>query len=168
MDQDRLAEAIVREAAEAIVVSDPNGVIVLWNGGAERVFGYPAAEAVGQSLDLIIPEKQRARHWAGYDKTMATGVTKYGDTLLKVPAAHRDGRRLSIEFSVALLREADGKIAGIAAIIRDVTERWTADRELRQRLAETERRLRELAGDATGGTDGATSAAGTTAGPAAG
>jgi PAS domain S-box-containing protein len=168
MDQDRLAEAIVREAAEAIVVSDPNGVIVLWNGGAERVFGYPAAEAVGQSLDLIIPEKQRARHWAGYDKTMATGVTKYGDTLLKVPAAHRDGRRLSIEFSVALLREADGKIAGIAAIIRDVTERWTADRELRQRLAETERRLRELAGDATGGTDGATGAAGTTAGPAAG
>lgn len=165
MDQDRLAEAIVREAAEAIVVSDPHGVIAAWNGGAERVFGYPAAEAIGQSLDLIIPEKQRARHWAGYDKTMATGVTKYGDTLLKVPAAHRDGRRLSIEFSVALLREADGKIAGIAAIIRDATERWTADRELRQRLAETERRLaeterrlHELAGDATAGDAGTTAA----------
>ena len=163
MDQDRLAEAIVREAAEAIVVSDPNGVIVLWNGGAERVFGYPAAEAVGQSLDLIIPEKQRPRHWAGYDKTMATGVTKYGDTLLKVPATHRDGRRLSIEFSVALLREADGKIAGIAAIIRDATEHWTADRELRQRLAEAERRLRELGADTTAGAAG-TPAAGPVAG----
>lgn len=163
MDQDRLAEAVVRETAEAIVVSDPNGVIVLWNGGAERIFGYPAAEALGQSLDLIIPEKQRARHWAGFDKTMATGETKYGDTLLKVPATHRDGRRLSIEFSVALLRETDGKITGIAAVIRDATERWTADRELRRRLAEAERRLRELSGDATAGDAGTTAA-----GPAAG
>jgi PAS domain S-box-containing protein len=149
MDKDWLAQAVVREAAEAIVVSDPSGVIVAWNGGAERVFGYPAAEALGQSLDLIIPEKQRSRHWAGYDATMATGVTKYrDDALLKVPATHRDGRRLSIEFSVALLRDADGKIAGIAAVIRDATERWAADRELLRRLAEAERRLRELAGSA--------------------
>jgi PAS domain S-box-containing protein len=146
MDKDWLAQAVVREAAEAIVVSDPGGTITLWNGGAERVFGYAAAEALGQSLDLIIPEKQRARHWAGYEKTMATGETKYGDTLLKVPAAHRDGRRLSIEFSVALLRDADGKVAGIAAVIRDVSERWAAERELRQRLAEAERRLREPQG----------------------
>jgi PAS domain S-box-containing protein len=147
MDKEWLAQAVVREAPEAIVVSDPSGIIVMWNGGAERIFGYPAAEALGQSLDLIIPEKQRARHWAGYDKTMATGETKYGDTLLKVPAAHRDGRRLSIEFSVALLRDADGKIAGIAAVIRDATERWAAERELWQRLAEAQRRLRELSGD---------------------
>lgn len=146
MDKDWLAQAVVREAAEAIVVSDPGGSIVAWNGGAERVFGYPAAEALGRSLDLIIPEKQRARHWAGYEKTMATGETRYGDTLLKVPATHRDGRRLSIEFSVALLRDADGKVAAIAAVIRDASERWAADRELRQRLAEAERRLRELEG----------------------
>jgi PAS domain S-box-containing protein len=151
MDQDWLAQAVVREAPEAIVVSDPTGIIVLWNGGAERVFGYPAAEALGQSLNLIIPEKQRARHWAGYDAVMASGETKYGDTLLKVPAAHRDGRRLSIEFSVALLRDADGKIAGITALIRDVTERWMAERELRARLAEAERKLRELAGPAGSG-----------------
>jgi PAS domain S-box-containing protein len=155
MDQDWLALAVVRETPEAVVVSDPHGVITLWNGGAERVFGYPAAEAVGQNLDLIVPEKQRPRHWAGYDKTMATGETKYGDTLLKVPAVHRDGRRLSIEFSVALLREADGKIAGIAAVIRDATERWTAERDLRARLAEAERSVRELRGRAEpGGFDG--------------
>jgi PAS domain S-box-containing protein len=148
MDADWVNRAIVREAPEAIVVSDPDGVIALWNGGAERLFGYPAAEALGQSLDLIIPEKQRARHWAGFEKTMATGATKYSYSLLKAPATHRDGSRLSIEFSVALLREADGKITGIAAIIRDVTEQWTADRELRLRLAEAERRLSALAGPA--------------------
>ena len=144
MDEDWLARAVVRETPEAIVACDPNGIIALWNGGAERIFGYPAAEALGRGLDLIIPEKQRPRHWAGYDKTMATGETKYGDTLLKVPAAHRDGRRLSIEFSVALLRDAQGKVAGIAAVIRDSTERWAADRELRAALAAAERRLGEL------------------------
>jgi PAS domain S-box-containing protein len=149
VDKDWLARAVVREAPEAIVVSDPSGTIMLWNGGAERVFGYPAAEAIGQSLDLIIPEKQRRRHWAGYDTAMATGETKYGDTLLKVPASHRDGRRLSIEFSVALLRDADGKITGIAAVIRDATERWTAERELRARLAEAERQLRARTGPVT-------------------
>lgn len=151
MDKDWLARAVVREAPEAVVVCDPGGTIVLWNGGAERLFGYPAAEALGRSLDLIVPEKQRARHWAGYEKTMATGETKYGDSLLKVPATHRDGRRLSIEFSVALLRDADGEVAGIAAVIRDATERWAADRDLRLRLNEAERRLRELAGGGAAG-----------------
>lgn len=156
MDKDWLAQAVVREAPEAIVVCDPSGTIVLWNGGAERIFGYAAAEALGENLDLIIPEKQRARHWAGYEKTMATGVTKYGDAeLLKVPATHRDGRRLSIEFSVALLRDDEGKIVGIMAVIRDSTERWAADRELKLRLNEAERKLRELSG-------GAAKASGTT------
>lgn len=156
MDKDWLAQAVVREAPEAIVVCDPSGTIVLWNGGAERIFGYAADEALGQNLDLIIPEKQRARHWAGYEKTMATGVTKYGDAeLLKVPATHRDGRRLSIEFSVALLRDDEGKIVGIMAVIRDSTERWAADRELKLRLNEAERKLRELSG-------GAAKASGTT------
>lgn len=128
---DPLAAAITRASGEAIVVSDPGGVITVWNAGAERVFGHRAAMALGQSLDLIIPDKQRPRHWAGYDTTMATGVTKYGDTLLRVPAVHRDGSRLSIEFSVALLRDDDGKVTGICAIIRDVTERFHAERELR-------------------------------------
>jgi PAS domain S-box-containing protein len=134
-----LALAVVRETAEAIVVCDSDGIIRLWNGGAERVFGYPAAEALGQNLDLIIPEKLRQRHWDGYHKTMATGSTKYGDTLLKVPAQHADGRRMSIEFSVALLRDADGEVTGISAVIRDVTERWNEERKLRARLADLER-----------------------------
>jgi PAS domain S-box-containing protein len=141
-----LALAVVRESTEAIVVADPDGTIRLWNGGAERVFGYPAAGALARNLDLIIPEKLRERHWEGYRKTMATGSTRYGDTLLKVPAVHADGRRMSIEFSVALLRDGDGKITGIAAVIRDVTERWKEERKLRARLAELERQTASGAG----------------------
>jgi PAS domain S-box-containing protein len=129
----------VREAPEAIVVTDSEGRILVWNGGAERVFGYPAIQAVGQTLDLIIPEKLRDRHWAGFREVMRTGQTRYGDTLLKVPAVHRDGRRMSVEFSVALLREADGRVAAISAIMRDVTEQWNTERKLRARLAELER-----------------------------
>jgi PAS domain S-box-containing protein len=146
MDQDWLARAVVYATAEAIVVADPSGTIILWNGAAERVFGYPAEQALGRSLDLIVPEKQRARHWAGYERVMATGATKYGDTLLKVPAMHRDGHRLSIEFSVALLRGPDDKIVGIAAVIRDVTERWNAERALRARVAAADELIQHQTG----------------------
>ncbi|MGW0627018.1 PAS domain-containing protein [Streptomyces sp. NPDC002758] len=136
-----LAQAIVRESSEAVVAADPDGIILVWNGGAERMFGHTAAEAVGQSLDLIIPEKQRARHNKGYEQTMATGRTRYGDTLLGVPATHKDGHRLSIEFTVALLRDATGRIAGISAIMREVSERRATEKALRVRLAELERRF---------------------------
>jgi len=135
----RLAQAVVREAPEAIVVAGPDGVIRLWNHGAERIFGFAAAEAVGASLDLIIPEKLRGRHWSGYRTTMATGATKYGDALLSVPAVHKDGRRVSIEFSVALLRDDAGAVTAISAVMRDVTERWNAEKALRARLAGLER-----------------------------
>jgi PAS domain S-box-containing protein len=137
---DWLAAAVVRESAEAIVVTDPAGIIRLWNDGAARIFGFSADEAVGQSLDVIIPEKLRDRHWKGYFQTMATGYTRYGDKLLSVPAAHRDGQRLSIEFSVALLRDDAGQIVGISAIMREVTERRDAERALRARIAELEDR----------------------------
>lgn len=140
------AQAIVRETAEAFVVTDPEGIIRLWNPGAERVFGHDATQAVGRSLDLIVPEKLRKAHWEGYRKTMTTGHTRYGDKLLAVPATHRDGHRLSIEFSVALLRNEAGRIVGIAAIMRDVTDRRNAEKALRTRLAELESRLVERRG----------------------
>ena len=140
MSEAWLAHAVVTESAEAIVVSDPDGIIRLWNGGATRMFGYSADEAVGRDLDLIIPEKLRARHSKGYEQTMATGYTRYGDSLLAVPALHRDGHRLSIEFSVALLRDEAGEIVGISAIMREVSERREAERALRVKLAELETR----------------------------
>jgi PAS domain S-box-containing protein len=132
---------LVAAAGDAVVVSDADGAIVVWNRAAERIFGFSEAEAIGQSLDLITPERQRQRHWDGYAKTMRTGVTRYGADTLRVPAIHKDGHTLSIAFTVGLLHGADGAVTGIAAIIRDETKRWTEERQMRQRLAELEARL---------------------------
>ena len=133
--------ALVAAAPDAIVASDAEGIIVLWNAGAERVFGYTEDEALGRSLDLITPERLRARHWEGYARSMQTGSTKYGTTLLKVPATHKDGRAMSIAFTVSMLFGADGKVSSVVAVIRDETERFNEDRALRKRLAELEARL---------------------------
>ncbi|MGH3435145.1 MAG: PAS domain-containing protein [Sciscionella sp.] len=137
----RLAQAIVAAAPEAIVVANVEGLIVAWNRGAETMFGYPAADVLGASLDVIIPEKLRARHWAGWEKVVATGVTRYGDDqLLAVPATHRDGRRLSLEFSIALLRDETGAPVAFSAVMREVSERRRTEQALRRRLAELESR----------------------------
>lgn len=129
---------LVAGAADAIVVCDAAGAITLWNRAAERIFGFTPADALGQSLDLIIPQRQRDRHWEGYHKTMATAVTKYGADVLRVPALHKDGRTLSIAFTVSMLFSDDRKVTGIAAIVRDETKRFTEERELRKRLVEAE------------------------------
>lgn len=130
--------AFVASAADAIVIADRDGRVVLWNAGAEKLFGYGAAEALGESLDLIIPERFRARHWAGFRATMETGQTRHAGAVLQVPASHRDGRRMSIAFTVALLTDAEGRVTGIGAILRDDTARWQTERELRARLAAME------------------------------
>jgi PAS domain S-box-containing protein len=137
IDFDRLVAAI----GDAIVVTDASGAITLWNPAAERMFGFSQSEALGQSLDLIIPDRLRKRHWDGYHRTMLTGQTRYGTDLLKVPAAHKDGRALSIAFTVAMLHSADGKPTAIAAVIRDETSRFNEERRLRRRLADLEGRL---------------------------
>jgi PAS domain S-box-containing protein len=138
-----LEQQIVDGAGDAIVFADAAGTIRLWNAAAERMFGYPAAEAVGASLDLIVPEKHRPRHWEGYARVMRTGQTKYGGELLAVPAVRRDGSRISIEFTVTLVRDGDGGVQGIAALIRDVTARRNADTKLRKRVQELEQRSAE-------------------------
>jgi PAS domain S-box-containing protein len=135
-----LEERVVRSAADAIIVADASGKIALWNAGAEQLFGFSAAEALAQSLDIIIPEAQRKRHWDGYQHVMRTGVTKYGTHLLRVPAIRKDGSRFSIAFTVGLLKDAAGSVEGIFAILRDDTERWETEKELRKRVAELERR----------------------------
>lgn len=141
-----LNRQIVEGAPEAIIAADASGVIRAWNAGAERIFGFTADEAIGQSLDIIIPEPQRARHWEGYRRVMETGVTKYGSQLLAVPALRRDGARISVEFHVVLLRDAGGKTIGIAATMRDVTERWHQDRARRQQIRDLEAELAKLRG----------------------
>ena len=136
-----LCQRIVEDAPDAIIYAGRDGTIRLWNAAAEAMFGYRAEEAVGQSLDLIIPEKLRGRHWEGYRDVMATGVTRYGRELLKVPALRKDGSRISLEFSILLLRDAAGAILGAAAILRDVTERWQQERALKERLAALEGKI---------------------------
>ena len=130
-----LSRQIVEHAPDAIIMADRDGIIRLWNAGAQAVLGYTAEEALGRSLDLIIPEQFRARHWAGFRKVMQTGVTRYGAVLLGVPATRRDGTRISVEFSVTLLRTQAEQVLGVAAIMRDVTQRWTEQKQMRQRLA---------------------------------
>ncbi|MGQ0618044.1 MAG: PAS domain S-box protein [Acidimicrobiia bacterium] len=133
---DALLAGLIRELADAVVIADAEGTITFWNDAAERIFGWPAADAVGRSLDLIIPERQRDRHWTGYQRTMATGETKYGEQLLEVPALHREGRRLSIAFTVTLLRQPGERLpVGIAAVVRDDTERWQERRRLSDEIA---------------------------------
>jgi PAS domain S-box-containing protein len=131
-------EAFIHVAGDAIVAAAPDGSILLWNRAAERIFGHTEREALGQSLDLIIPERLRNRHWEGYRKVMQTGATRYGAEVLRVPAVHKDGRRLSIAFSVALLYSPEHQVQAIIAVIRDETSRWEEERALRQRVAELE------------------------------
>jgi len=135
-----LYRALVEGCPDAIVVADREGLIRFWNGGAEATFGHTPLEALGRSLDIIIPENLRKRHWDGYNAVMTSGTTKYGTEALRVPALHRSGHRLSIEFRVMLLRDNGGAAIGIAAFLRDVTAAWKEQQELRSRLAALERR----------------------------
>jgi PAS domain S-box-containing protein len=133
-----LFEDLVEACPDAIIVADREGLIRYWNAGAVRIFGYEADEVRQQSLDLIIPPRLRERHWAGYDAVMKTGHTSYGSRLLKVPAVRRDGSQISVEFTLALLRDKAGQIQAAAAYVRDVTAAWKESQDLRERLARLE------------------------------
>lgn len=135
-------QALVAAVGDAVVVCDAAGAIVVWNGAAERIFGFTAGEAIGQSLDIIIPEKMRKRHWDGYHKSMATGETRYGNDVLRVPAINKAGEPLSIAFTVAMLFGPDGKVSSIASVMRDETKRFHEDRAMRKRIQELEAQLR--------------------------
>ena len=126
-----------------MIAADPDGKIILWNPAAERMFGFSAEEALGRTLDLIIPERYRDRHWSGFQAVMASGESRYGSELLRVPALHRNGASLSIAFTVALLKSVDGRVEAIAAIVRDETARWNEERNLRRRLNELEQQSKE-------------------------
>ena len=131
-------QQLLHALGDGVVVCDAGGVITFWNAAATRIFGFSESEALGQSLDLIIPQRQRERHWDGYHKTMATGETRYGADVLRVPALHKDDKALSIAFTVALLHAPNGEVSAIVALVRDETERWGEERKLRARLAKFE------------------------------
>ncbi|MFB0899802.1 MAG: PAS domain S-box protein [Polaromonas sp.] len=129
---------LVEALGDAIVIADASGAITLWNPAAERIFGFTEGEALGKSLDIITPQRLQHRHWEGYHKTMASGVTRYGNDVLRVPAVHKDGHSLSIAFTVALLHTPDQQVSAIVAVIRDETSRFEEERKLKKRLMELE------------------------------
>ena len=132
-----LAQALLGTESDAIVATDKDGIITFWNPGAARIFGYTNQEALGQSLDLIIPENLRTRHWDGYKRVMNTGESRYGrGDVLAVPGLVKGGRRISLEFTIVMLKDEDAKPVGMAAIMRDVTKRFEEMRALRAKLAQ--------------------------------
>lgn len=135
-----LEQALLSTQADAIMATDRDGVIRFWNPGAVRIFGFTREEAVGASLDLIIPERLRKRHWDGWDRVMATGETRYGaGDVLAVPAATKDGRQISVEFTITLMHDSEQRISGMLSILRDVTARFEELRQLRRQLREVSR-----------------------------
>ena len=136
MDPAQFAEGLVSGISDAIVYADAEGVIRLWNQGACRIFGFAEAEALGRSLDIIIPAGLRERHWQGFRATMRTGRSRYGDgQVLSVPAVRKDGARVSVEFVIVPFTNDSGQMIGIAAIMRDVTARFEELRALRRQFA---------------------------------
>ena len=131
-------EALVAAVGDGVVACNAEGNIVMWNPACERLFGHTEAEAKGKSLDIIIPQRQQQRHWDGYHQTMKTGITKYGNDVLRVPAVHKDGHTLSIAFTVALLHAPDGAVSAIVAVVRDESARFAEERALKKRITELE------------------------------
>jgi PAS domain S-box-containing protein len=129
-----LVGTIVAASSDAIMFADREGIIRLWNSGAERIFGFTTEEALGQSLDLIIPENLRGRHWDGYARVMQSGSSHYSIDLLSAPALRKDGTRLSTEFSMVMVKDQAGEMLGVSAIIRDVSARWQREKELKERI----------------------------------
>jgi PAS domain S-box-containing protein len=139
-----LYRSIVEQVPEAIIYADRAGIIRLWNPGAECIFGHSAAEAVGQSLDLIIPQRLRAAHWAGYEKAFETGRMKYVRQVLTTRSIHKNGSTLYVDLSFALVRDAGGVPSGALAVARDVTARYAAEKALKARAQQMEEELRDL------------------------
>lgn len=141
-DLSRFCRTLVREMADAVIYADAKGLIAFWNKGAERIFGFSETEVLGKSLDIIIPENLRKRHWDGYAMTMRTGKTRYGaGDVLAVPALRKDGLRISIEFTILPLHDGEGRMLGIAAILRDATKRFAVLKALREELAAARRQM---------------------------
>jgi PAS domain S-box-containing protein len=131
------AQSLLLPRSDAIIAADRGGIIRFWNPGAERIFGHIRDDAIGLSLDLIIPERLRQRHWDGYRRTMESGKSRYGEgDTLSVPALHKNGRTISVEFIIIPLRDESGGMIGMAAIMSDVTKRIEEVRALKRRLVE--------------------------------
>ena len=141
-----LYRALIEGLADAIIFTDRDGLIRVWNAGAEAIFGHRADEVIGKSLDVLIPDRLRSAHWAGFDTAMETGQLKHVRQSMTTRSIHKDGSVLYIDMSFALVRDDTGLVLGAVAVARDVTDHFKAERETRKRLAELEARVNAIAG----------------------
>jgi PAS domain S-box-containing protein len=146
-EQPALAQALIEHLADAVIFADRAGTIQLWNPGAEAVFGYSSDEVLGRRLDVLIPERLRPAHWAGFDAAIEAGTMKHGRESMTTRSIHRDGSDLYVDLSFALVKDDTGQVVGAVAVARDITRRFQAEKESRRRIAELEAQLRALADD---------------------
>ena len=139
MSSDNLFQAIVEQVSDAIILADRQGAIRLWNAGAEAIFGYSSQEVIGQSLDVIIPERLRPAHWKAFDKAVETGRTKYGRQVMVTRSIHKTEKKLYVDLSFAIVKDGAGTVVGAVAVASDATERYLSEAALRERVAELER-----------------------------
>ncbi len=144
-----LARHAVEQSPDGIVFADREGIIHLWNGGAVRIFGYSAVEALGHSLNLVVPERFREAHWSGYLRAMADGRTKYAGQAMATRSTRKDGTTVYVELTFAILRDELGNVLGALAHVRDITERYTQERDLRKRVTELEQQVKALREDSS-------------------
>jgi PAS domain S-box-containing protein len=133
-----LRAMLIEQAPDAVIFADQRGVIREWNPAAERIFGYRKDEAVGESLDLIVPERFREAHWRGYDRALSEGQTKYIGKVLPTRSARKNGSTIYVELTFAIVHDQTATVIGALAHARDITERWEQDRQQRQRISELE------------------------------
>ena len=138
LDMADVAGLLVEQAPDAMIFADGDGVIRVWNEAASRVFGHASEAALGQSLDLIIPEQFREAHWKGFDRALEDGRTKYEGKALPTRSVRADGETIYVELSFAIIRDDDGEVIGSLAQARDITERREQERATRARLKELE------------------------------
>ena len=137
-DDPLLYKGVVEQLPDAVVVADPDGGILVWNRAAEALFGFTAAEAIGSSLDIIIPERFRAAHWEGFRRAVENGRTRLGSQVRTTRSMHKLGHKLYVDLSFGLVTDAAGAVVGSMAVARDCTARYEADKALRSRLADLE------------------------------
>jgi PAS domain S-box-containing protein len=140
-EQSGLSQALIEHLADAVIFADRDGLIQVWNAGAEAVFGYSADQVRGQRLNVLIPERLRSAHWAAFDAAVATGQMKHGRESMTTRSIHKDGSDLYVDLTFALVKDEAGQVLGSVAVARDITSRFRAEKESRKRLAELEEQV---------------------------
>jgi PAS domain S-box-containing protein len=143
-EQPGLSEALIEQLADAVIFADRNGLIQVWNPGAEALFGYSGDEILGRRLDVLIPERLRSAHWTAFDAATETGRMKHGRESMTTRSIHKSGDGLYVDLSFALVRDDTGQVLGSVAVARDITSRFRAEKESRERIAELETQVKTL------------------------